>query len=139
VKRQVNVLLSSEAAEKLRNNAAASGLSASDYVAALLHEHTADIEVKPPAPEPSIKALVIKRLEQLGGRASLTALMAPWRGKMPAADFRRDVDGLVAEGMLAVTVVHGPRGRPATIIHWPELSAMPDHVPPAAINVEVAP
>jgi len=134
-KKQINLSLNPPAVERLDHNASAAGLSRSAYVESLL----AYAPVAPAGAQTGgrlggttlpLSTRILQRLERLGGRASITVLMAPWRGKVTADDFRREVDAMVANDLVASTVVRGPRGRPSTVIHETFLPAVPPWAAP---------
>jgi hypothetical protein len=139
-KKQVNLLLDPQSMARLNGGASRAGLSRSAYVAHLLAVVPASAQMEPPPARPRLplQTRLVQRLTRFGGRAPLSVLVAPWRNAH-TADELRDVITRGVEGELwSATLVQSPRGRPATIIHWPEMSAVPEPVPPVGSPAEVA-
>jgi len=141
-KRQINLLVDPDVAAKIRAHAARNGMPMSAWVSQIVRlASPTEVLDRPPArPAKLLRSRILGRLERFGGRCNLSVLTAPWRGRFTGAEIAEAIQYLVDNRNALRTVVRtGIKGRPVTVIHWPELSAVPDPVPPVGSPVEVAP
>jgi hypothetical protein len=141
-KRQINLLVDPDVADKIRAHAARNGMPMSAWVSQIVRL-ASPTEVLPQPPARPIKLLparILGRLERFGGRCNLSVLTAPWRGRFTGEEIAQAIQYLLDTGMVLRTVVRtGIKGRPVTVIHHDDVPAVPPAAPMGSTAEEVNP
>jgi hypothetical protein len=141
-KRQINLLVDPDIADKIRAHAARNGMPMSAWVSQIVRlASPTEVLPQPPArPAKLLRSRILGRLERFGGRCNLSILTAPWRGRFTGAEIADAVQYLVDNRNVLRTVVRtGIKGRPVTVIHHTEIPAVPPAAPMGSPAEEVKP